>query len=315
MQKEEMVKKQLQTFFKGFGEAAKQSGKSALEVQSIFQTFDKLLAAQLESPFQFAPFHKAIRTPFDYYQFGLDFVAPLLDMTHSQVVGEDNLKKILQALDTHENVILLSNHQTEIDPQIISLLIEKKAPKLAEEMIFVAGHRVAEDPLAAPLSMGRNLLCIHSKKYIDHPPEKKLEKLTHNQRTLKKMEELLHEGGKCIYVAPSGGRDRQDAKGFVQVDSFDADSIEIFNLIAKKSGTPTHFYTLALATYDLMPPPKGINLEIGETRKAAFAPAHLVFGNEIIMDSFQAETKQEARKMRANAIWQQVVDDYKKITL
>lgn len=314
MQKEEQLKQQLQTFFKGFGEAAKHSGRSADDVQLIFQTFNKLLSAQLESPFQFTPFHKAIREPFDYYQFGLDFVEPLLDMAHSRVEGEDNLEKILKALGANENVILLSNHQTEIDPQIISLLIEKKAPKIASEMIFVAGHRVAEDPLAAPLSMGRNLLCIYSKKYIDHPPEKKLEKLTHNQRTLKKMEELLHEGGKCIYVAPSGGRDRQDPTGVVQVDPFDADSIEIFNLIARKSGTPTHFYTLALATYDLMPPPKGINLDIGEARTAAFAPAHLVFGNEIIMDSFQAETRQEARKIRANAIWQQVAQDYKKIT-
>ena len=43
-------------------------------------------------------------------------------------------------------------------------------------MIFVAGERVITDPLAIPFSMGSNLLCIYSKRYIDHPPEKKIEK-------------------------------------------------------------------------------------------------------------------------------------------
>ena len=30
-----------------------------------------------------------------------------------------------------------------------------------------AGGRVVGDPLAQPFSMGRNLFCVHSKKYID----------------------------------------------------------------------------------------------------------------------------------------------------
>ncbi len=50
-------------------------------------------------------------------------------------------------------------------------------------MIFVAGERVITDPLAVPASMGRNLLCIYSKRYIDHPPELKSEKQLHNKRT------------------------------------------------------------------------------------------------------------------------------------
>ena len=80
-------------------------------------------------------------------------------------------------------------------------------------MIIVAGHRVVSDPLAIPFSMGRNLLCIYSKKYFESDPAAKADKLQHNQRTMKKMLQLLSEGGKCIYVAPSGGRDRPGAAG------------------------------------------------------------------------------------------------------
>ena len=55
-------------------------------------------------------------------------------------------------------------------------MLEKEHPRLAEEMIFVAGHRVISDPLAVPLSIGRNLICIYSKKHIENPPEVKAAK-------------------------------------------------------------------------------------------------------------------------------------------
>jgi glycerol-3-phosphate O-acyltransferase len=94
-------------------------------------------------------------------------------------------------------------------------------------MVFVAGHRVTTDPLAVPFSRGRNLLSIYSKKYVDADPEKKQERLLHNQRTIKRMGQLLSEGGYCIYVAPSGGRDRKDQKtGKVEAAAFDPQSIE-----------------------------------------------------------------------------------------
>ena len=36
----------------------------------------------------------------------------------------------------------------------------------------MAGGRVVGDPLAQPFSMGRNLFCVHSKKYIDIEEDK-----------------------------------------------------------------------------------------------------------------------------------------------
>ena len=53
--------------------------------------------------------------------------------------------------------------QTEADPQVISLLMEREGyGKLASGLISVAGHRVTTDPLAIPFSMGRNLFWLGS---------------------------------------------------------------------------------------------------------------------------------------------------------
>ena len=66
----------------------------------------------------------------------------------SKVLHLNRVTHIAEQLAKGDNVILLANHQTELDPQAISLLLEKTHPRIAEEMIFVAGHRVVSDPLA-----------------------------------------------------------------------------------------------------------------------------------------------------------------------
>lgn len=283
---------------------------------ATFATFVHAVARQFKLPFHFAPFHKAIRAPVDYYQLGLDFIRPLIDFAHSEVSSTESLQDISASIARKENVVLLANHQTEIDPQIISLLLEKEYPDLAVEMIFMAGHRVVTDPLAVPLSLGRNLLCIYSKRHIDHPPEKKGEKLLHNQRALKVLEELLNEGGKCIYIAPSGGRDRADEKGIMQVAPFDSHAVEMFYLISQKAKRPTHFHGLALRTYPLLPPPNHVLVEIGEQRRTSFAPASLSFSDKIDMEHIAnchlIADKKVKRRVRAEAIWQQIATDYSK---
>lgn len=279
-----------------------------------FATFLSCVQKELKEPSLFSAYHKAVSTPTDYYRLGLEFIRPLIDFAHSMVLGKKSLAAIELALENKENVILLANHQTEVDPQIISLLIEKEFPLLAKEMIFVAGHRVTTDPLAVPLSLGRNLICIHSKRHIDTPPEKKSEKLTHNQKAMRALEELLHEGGKCIYIAPSGGRDRVDTAGVLQVARFDPQSVELFYLLSQKSRHPTHFYTLALETYPILPPPDEVRKEIGEQRITRYSPAHLLFGERIDMqhvgNCHLLSDKKERRVVRTEAIWQQVVSDY-----
>lgn len=59
--------------------------------------------------------------------------------------------------------MLLANHQTEADPAVFALLLEAQFPRLATDVIYVAGDRVVTDPVCVPFSMGRNLFCVHSK--------------------------------------------------------------------------------------------------------------------------------------------------------
>lgn len=302
----------LLNFYTGYKNAEKNS-KAHIEV---FETFLPLFIEQFYSPHQFEPFHQRIRAPFDYYKFGMDFIRPLVDLEKSKVLNLEYVDKMCEQVKNKENVIFFANHQAEIDPQAISLLLEKTHSSFAEEMIFVAGDRVITDPLAIPFSMGRNLLCIFSKRYINTPIELKQKKQLHNQKTMKLMSQLLKEGGKVIYVAPSGGRDRKNETGEIEIAPFDPPSIEMFYLMAKKSKTPTHFYPLTLITYDLLPPPKSIQQELGEERNTKHSPIFMAFSDELNMEHFPGYVqgnKLETRKKRAEYIWNLVKMNYQKL--
>lgn len=307
----------LYKFYLSYAEALRSIGKTTADHQSLLKQLVDMVVENSHHPVSFSPFHRAMRSPIDYYQFGIDFIRPLVILEKSKIFHPKNLDKIEKQLAKGENVILLANHQTELDPQAISLMLEKNHPQLAEEMIFVAGHRVISDPLAIPFSKGRHLLCIYSKKHIEHPPELKQEKLLHNKRTMNRMSELLSQGGRCIYVAPSGGRDRMGSDGKIDVAKFDPQSIEMFRLIAEQSAPLTHFYPLALVTYDLLPPPQTVDIQLGEQRHTQCTPIHLAFGNELEMDHFPGSEgldKKSKRPIRAEYIWELVNKDYQHMT-
>ena len=182
-------------------------------------------------------------------------------------------------------------------------------------MIFVAGERVVLDPLSIPFSLGRNLLCIYSKKHIGNQPELKEEKQNYNKRTMSLLSQLFQEGGKCIYVAPSGGRDRVNKNGEIEVAPFDAQSIEMMYLMSKKSSVHTHFYPLTLATYDRAPPPKVREKKIGESRLTSFGGIGAAFGEEIVMEAKEniSISKGEWRLKRAQDIHKIVQETHTKL--
>lgn len=306
----------LRHFFEGYDEALRGTGMSIDHYKGLFLDYLDLIRNQCIEPFVFQPYHERIRKPFDYYQFGVDILKPLIEMDKSKVLGIEHLQSINACLEKGHNAIFFANHQTEADPQAISILLEKIAPDYAEKLIFVAGERVITDPLAVPFSMGRNLLCIYSKRYIDVPPELKTQKQMHNKRTMQLMSELLSEGGKAIYVAPSGGRDRPNKEGIFEVADFDAQSIEMFYLMAQRAGHPTSFYPLTLKTHELLPPPETIQLELGEIRKAKRGKLRLAFGPEIDMEKFpgsELANKHERREARARFICGLVRANYEKL--
>lgn len=200
---------------------------------------------------------------------GNDFLRPLIIDEKSEVFNVDQCKRIEAILEKGENVVILSNHQTEADPQVLSILLEKAGySALAERIIFIAGHKVTNDPIAIPFSMGRNLLCIHSKKHIKNPPEMISVKQAQNLESMKAMGQLTGEGGNIFWVAPSGGRDRPDDSGAFVVAAFDFKALDMFKLVGMQSGKPIHFFPMAMYTHRLVPPPKTTDSALGEKRSA-----------------------------------------------
>jgi glycerol-3-phosphate O-acyltransferase len=299
-------------FFAEYRSALSSAGRSPEQFDHLLDGLIDRLREQLDSPFTFEPFHRQITSPFDYYQFGIEFLRPLVDTARSSLHGHAHLDRAAAQRAAGDNVIFLANHQTEGDPQAISLLLEATHPKMGKDMIFVAGERVTTDPLAVPFSMGRNLLCIYSKRYIEHPPERKAVKQQHNRRTMERMAELLSEGGECIYAAPSGGRDRANREGRVEVAPFDAPSVEMYYLMARRASRPSHFYPMALGTYDFLPPPETIQVELGEARRITRTGIHLSVGAEVDMEraALGAPDRHSGRVNRATTIWREVVAEY-----
>jgi len=256
-------------FLDEYAESNLQANEPPESFQNNIFTFLKTIQHAMKEPYQFSPFHEAIREPFDYYQWGNGFLKPLIILDQSILRGMENAVKIAELVSKGENVVLLSNHQTEADPQVISILLQRYLlPELAEKIVFLAGHKVTNDPVAIPFSMGRNLLCIHSKKHIKNPPEDFERKQGQNLATMKALGDLATEGGKIFWVAPSGGRDRPDETGEYAVAPFDPKALDMFKLVCMQTRKPMHFFPMAMYTHTLVPPPKTVSLELGETRSA-----------------------------------------------
>jgi len=256
---------------------------------------DSIMAEEL---YPFEPYHEAVRGPeIDHYAWGNAFFRSMVKFRNSRVLGKQNLDAIKKVLDAGENVVLFANHQTEADPQVISLLLEREGfEDVARECIFVAGHKVTTDRLAIPFSMGRNLLSIFSKKYLDEgTADEKQAKAARNQDTVGAMQRLMKEGGHTFWVAPSGGRDRKrtDTDKFAPA-KFDQQSVGLFVLLAQKAakgGAKTHFFPLAMWTHRLVPPPDDTVSKVGEARSAARASVGLNFGSEIDLEAVGGRKK------------------------
>ena len=307
----------LEIFFESYKEVVAETGKNIEDFIWIFLDYLDHIKEQIQSPYDFEPYHRMITEPYDYHHFGASFLKPLVHFETSKIFGQKNLEKINQKVSQGENVVLFANHQIEADPQAIYVMLEKMGlSQLSEKMIFVAGERVVKDPISIPFSMGCNLLCIYSKRYIDNPPEMRDEKQSHNNRTMKLMGKILSEGGHCIYVAPSGGRDRPNQRGTIYPAEFDSQSVEMFYLIAKHAKKKTHFFPLALSTYTILPPPESIQIELGEHRVTKGGSIKLFFGDEIQLDHLSLEKikdKHLRRKAKAEYIYNLVCEDYSKL--
>ncbi|KAL9249965.1 Glycerol-3-phosphate acyltransferase, chloroplastic-like protein [Drosera capensis] len=273
---------------------------------------DRILK-DVEEPYEFPAYHRAVREPFDYYTFGQDYIRPLVDFRNSYVGNASLFTEIEEMVQQGHNIVFISNHQTEADPAIISLLLEKRNSHIAENMTCVAGDRVITDPLCKPFSMGRNLVCVYSKKHLYDVPELVDMKRRANTGSLKEMTKLLRGGSQIIWIAPSGGRDRPNPDtGDWHPAPFDVSVVDSMRRLTAHAGVPGHIFPLAVLCYDIMPPPLQVEKEIGEKRVISFHGTGLCVGLEInYSDLAIGLGEDEAKKSYTQALYDSVFEQYK----
>ncbi|XP_062073496.1 glycerol-3-phosphate acyltransferase ATS12, chloroplastic isoform X2 [Humulus lupulus] len=295
----------MEELYHNYKDAVLQSGNPKADeivLSNMAAALDRIFF-EVEDPFVFSPYHKALREPFDYYLFGQNYIRPLIDFRNSYVGNISIFSEMEDKLRQGHNIVLMSNHQTEADPAVIALLLEATNPHIAEKITYVAGDRVVTDPLCKPFSMGRNLLCVYSKKHMFDVPELAEMKRKANTRSLKEMALLLRGGSQIVWIAPSGGRDRPDpVTGEWYPAPFDASSVDNMRRLVEHSGAPGHIYPLALLCHDIMPPPLQVEKEIGEKRVISFhgvgvsvAPA-ISFSKIAVSHESSEENAKEAYK-------------------
>ncbi|XP_066344125.1 glycerol-3-phosphate acyltransferase, chloroplastic-like [Miscanthus floridulus] len=309
------VTSNLEELYYNYRNAVLQNGDpNAYEIMLSNMTalFDRVLL-DVQNPFTFPPYHKAVREPFDYYMFGQNYIRPLVDFRNSYVGNISVFHDMEEKLHQGHNVVLMSNHQTEADPAIISLLLEKTNPWISENIVYVAGDRVVTDPLCKPFSMGRNLICVYSKKHMNDFPELIEMKRRSNTRSLKEMALLLRGGSQLIWIAPSGGRDRPNpSTGEWYPAPFDSSAVDSMRRLLEHAGVPGHIYPLSLLCYEVMPPPQQVEKEIGEQRVISFHGVGLSVTEEIKYGDITAHTKNadEGRELFTNTLYNSVVNQY-----
>lgn len=273
-----------------------------------------LMQLDPRAAYTFPSYHERILEPYNYYNFGQRYIRGLVNFQTSQLGHKNRFEQIQAQLDAGHNVVLLANHQTEADPAVFALLLEAEFPKLATDVIYVAGDRVVTDPLCKPFSMGRNLFCVHSKKHLDDIPELKAEKQATNRRTLKAMQTALNEGGKLLWIAPSGGRDRSmdSSTGENIPDAFDPSAVELMRALVAKAKPEGHLYPFAMYSYRIMPPPKSVEKSIGERRLVFHEPVGISVCEELNVDELLqgVEDKAERQQKLADAAFEGVSKEY-----
>lgn len=278
------------------------------------RTFNQFL-----DPYTFPSYHTRLLEPYDYYKFGQNYVRTLINFNKSVVGHLERFQKVQEQLDAGDNVVLLANHQTEADPGVWALLLEKKLPHLATEIIYVAGDRVVADPLCKPFSMGRNLFCVHSRKRMDDIPELKSEKMATNRRTLGAMVKEMSKGGKLVWIAPSGGRDRPDPQsGDWLPHRYDPGAVELMRTMMAKSKRPGHLWPMAMYSWEVMPPPAGLEKNLGERRLTGHAGTGISLAEELDVDAILSgiapEQKQDRQQKLTDTAWKATVEEFKSLS-
>jgi len=254
-------------------------GADDREVAGVLRAIAGRTLKEFLEPYEFPSEHKRILAPYNYYEFGQRYVRNLVNFERSWLGHRERWDDVQARLARGENVILLTNHQSEADPGVFALLLEQTHPELAEEVAYVAGDRVTDDALCKPFTMGRNVFCVHSKKHMDDDPATRPRKQKQNMKTLGRISKALGRGGQLLWIAPSGGRDRPDpATGVFSPAEFDPAAVDLMAKLAGKAKKTTTLFPMAMWSAPVMPPPAGLEKDLGEQRVTNFSGVSISLG-------------------------------------
>merc|ERR1711924_93809 len=129
------------------------------------------------------------------------------------------------------------------------------------------------------MGMGRNVFCVHSKKHMDDDPATRPRKQKQNMKTLGRISKALGRGGQLLWIAPSGGRDRPDpATGVFSPAEFDPAAVDLMAKLAGKAKKTTTLFPMAMWSAPVMPPPAGLEKDLGEQRVTNFSGVSISLG-------------------------------------
>jgi len=231
---------------------------SEKEAAQVVAALADRVQVMLEENYTFPSRHTRVLEPFNYFDIGQRAVGNLVDFGASFVGHAERILDMQSAVARGENVLLLANHQSDADGGVWAWMTRELAPSLATDLYYVAGDRVVTDSYAKIYNMGRNLICVHSKKVMDQdPPAVREQKSKINRRSVLELGKLFKQGGAIVWVAPHGGRDRTDASGQLAPGAWDAAAVMLLKRMMDSSPNPGHVYPMAMATAEIMPPPSG----------------------------------------------------------
>jgi glycerol-3-phosphate O-acyltransferase len=78
------------------------------------------------------------------------------------------------------------------------------------------------------------------------------------------------QGGKLLWIAPSGGRDRPNADGVWMPAEFDVAAVDLMRTMLAQAKRPGHLFPLAMHSGEMMPPPSALEKGLGERRLTFF---------------------------------------------
>ena len=131
----------------------------------------------------------------------------------SQIVGRDQLRKLVQLASEGQSCLLCLNHRSNLDvPTLDAMLADLDESALFDRLIWVAGRKLEEDQsLTTQLIKGFNRVLVtpHSWFNAERSEEQTREAKRINMAAERSMLKLRHEGW-VFALFPSGTRQRPD---------------------------------------------------------------------------------------------------------